>query len=49
MKSIQLYILLVTAAILAGCASSGQRAPVVEHSESAKKKAVAVETARKKK
>ena len=48
MKSIQLYILLVTAAILAGCASSGQRAPVAEHSESGKKKAVAVETAHKK-
>ena len=48
MKSIQLYILLGTAAILAGCASSGQRAPVAEHSESGKKKAVAVETAHKK-
>ncbi len=48
MKSIQLYTLLVAAAILAGCASSGQRAPVAEHSESAKKKAVAVETAHKK-
>jgi lipoprotein NlpD len=48
MKPIQLYTLLVAAALLAGCASSGQRAPVAEHSESAKKKAVAVETAHKK-
>lgn len=48
MKSIQLYTLLVMAALLAGCASSGQRAPVAEHSESAKKKTVAVETAHKK-
>ena len=48
MKSIQLYTLLVTVALLAGCASSGQRAPVAEHSESAKKKTVAVETAHKK-
>ena len=47
MKSIQLYTLLATAALLAGCASSGQRAPVIEHSKSAKNKAVSVETAHK--
>jgi lipoprotein NlpD len=49
MRSIQLYALsLVTAAILAGCASSGQRAPVVEHSEAPRKSVTKAEEARKK-
>jgi len=48
MKSIQLYILLVTAAILAGCASSGQRAPVFDRSEAHQKTVVTTEEARKK-
>ena len=49
MKSIQLYALsLVTAAIMAGCASSGQRAPVVEHSEASGKSVAKTEEARKK-
>ena len=39
MKSKQFSILLVTVAILAGCASSGQRAPVVERGEAPKKSA----------
>ena len=48
MRSMQLYVLLVTAAILAGCASSGQRAPVIEHSKaSGKSVAKADETRRK--
>ena len=48
MKSIQLYILLVTATLLAGCASSGQRAPVFERSEAHQKTVVTTEEARKK-
>ncbi len=41
MKSKQFFILFVTAAVLAGCASSGQHAPVVERGEAPKKSAVA--------
>ncbi len=49
MKSIQLYALsLATAAVLAGCASSGQRAPVVERSEAPRTSVAADEEARKK-
>lgn len=49
MRSIQLYALsLVTAAILAGCASSGQRAPVVDRSAAPGKSAAAAQEARKK-
>ncbi len=48
MRSTQFYVLLVTAAILAGCASSGQRAPVVERGEAPKKSVVKAEEARKK-
>lgn len=48
MKSIQLYILLVTAILLAGCASSGQRAPVFDRSEAHQKTVVTTEEARKK-
>lgn len=47
MRSTQFYVLLATAAILAGCASSGQRAPVVERGE-APRKSVAADEARKK-
>ncbi len=46
MKSKQFFVLLVTAVVLAGCASSGQRAPVVERGEAPKKSAA--EEARKK-
>ncbi|HYR05367.1 MAG TPA: peptidoglycan DD-metalloendopeptidase family protein [Gallionella sp.] len=49
MKSIQLYVLsFVTTAVLAGCASSGQRAPIVDHSEASKKSAAPAEQTRKK-
>jgi lipoprotein NlpD len=42
------FALLAVAAILAGCASSKQHAPVVERGEAAAKSAVAAEAARKK-
>jgi lipoprotein NlpD len=48
MKSMQFYILLVAATILAGCASSGQRAPVVDHSAAPKKSVAKADEARKK-
>jgi len=44
----RIFALLVAAVILAGCASSKQRAPVVERSGAASKAAVAAETARAK-
>ena len=48
MKSIQLYALpLIMIAALAGCASSGQRAPVVDRGDASKKPAVTVEETRK--
>ncbi len=48
MRSIQIYALLAAAAILAGCASSGQRAPVVDRSETPKKSVAAADVTRKK-
>ncbi|WP_435626892.1 peptidoglycan DD-metalloendopeptidase family protein [Candidatus Ferrigenium straubiae] len=48
MKSKQFYMLLVAASILAGCASSGQRAPVVERGEAPKKSVAKAEEVRKK-
>src|SRR3989338_7540978 len=48
MKSRQFYALLAMAAVLAGCASSGQRAPVVERGEAPKKSVAAVDETRKK-
>lgn len=44
----RIFALLVAAVILSGCASSKQRAPVVERGGAASKGAVAAETARKK-
>ena len=43
MKPSQFCTLLAVAAVLAGCSSSGHRAPVVERSESTQKSVVAVE------
>ena len=37
MKSRQFYVLLVTVAVLAGCSSTGQRAPVIDRGEAPKK------------
>ena len=48
MKPSQFCTLLLVATVLAGCSSSGHRAPVVEHGESARKSVVAVETTPKK-
>ena len=48
MKSRQFYALLAMAAVLAGCASSGQRAPVVERGEAPKKSVAAPDETRKK-
>ena len=48
MKPRQFCTLFAAAAVLAGCSSSGHRAPVVEHSESAQKSVVTVETASRK-
>jgi len=48
MKSKQFLVWLALAAVLAGCASSGQRAPVVERGEAPKKGAAVAEEARKK-
>ena len=48
MKSKQFYALVVMAAVLVGCASSGQRAPVVDRSEAANKSATTSDEARKK-
>lgn len=47
MKSRQFYASLVMVAVLAGCASSGQRAPVVERGEAPKGSVVADETRKK--
>jgi len=48
MKSIQLHVLsFMTVAVLAGCASSGQRAPVVDRSETHKKAVATTEETRK--
>ena len=47
-RVIRIFVLLVAAVILAGCASSKQRAPVQERSGAASKAAVAAEAARKK-
>jgi len=48
MKQGNICILLMMAAILAGCASSGQRAPVVERSEASRKSVAATDEPRKK-
>lgn len=48
MNSGQFYALLVLAAVLAGCASTGQRAPVIERGEAPKRSAVAADETRKK-
>ena len=48
MKSGQFYALLMMAAVLAGCSSSGQRAPVIERGEAPKRSAVAADETRKK-
>ena len=48
MKSRQFYASLVTVAVLAGCSSSGQRAPVIERSEAPKRSVAAVDETRKK-
>ena len=43
------YLLLLAVIVLSGCASSGRHAPVVEHSESAKKNVATTDAAQKKK
>lgn len=43
MRSKSLCSILLLSAILAGCGSTAQRAPVIEHSDTAKKQAVAAE------
>jgi lipoprotein NlpD len=48
MKQNQFLPLLLTAFVLAGCASKGQHAPVVEHAVAGKKSTAAVETTGKK-
>lgn len=48
MKQYQFFIWLLMAVVLAGCASKGQRAPVVEHGVTGKKSDAAIEAARKK-
>ena len=48
MKSGQFYALLMMAAVLAGCSSSGQRAPVIERGEAPKRSVAAVDETRKK-
>lgn len=48
MKSGQFYALLVMVAVLAGCASSAQRAPVIERGEAPKRSVDAVDETRKK-
>ncbi|MDO8263668.1 MAG: peptidoglycan DD-metalloendopeptidase family protein [Gallionella sp.] len=48
MKQSRICALLVMAAVLAGCSSSGNRAPVVERGGAGKKNVVAVESAQKK-
>ncbi|HEU0283150.1 MAG TPA: peptidoglycan DD-metalloendopeptidase family protein [Gallionella sp.] len=48
MRPIQFYVLLVMVAVLAGCASTGQRAPVVDHSEAPRKSVAKAEETRKK-
>ena len=47
MKSGQFYALLMTVAVLAGCSSSGQRAPVIERGEAPKRSVAADETRKK--
>ena len=48
MKSMKFLTLFLALAILTGCASSGQRAPVIDRSEALKKGADATQVARKK-
>jgi lipoprotein NlpD len=48
MKQNQFFTLLLTAVVLAGCASKGQHAPVVEHAVSGKKSTATVEATGKK-
>jgi len=48
MKSGRFYALLVMVAVLAGCSSSAQRAPVIERGEAPKRSVAAVDETRKK-